>query len=77
MKTFIMLVGLIMTLPFIILEMMIKGILFILYFPMLLIIAMIYPLIKYKNLNWLKYWWKYSTKWKKNYYSYNIFKLWH
>ena len=76
METTIKLVGMIITLPFIALEAMIKGIMCILYFPLTLGIAIIYPLIKRRNLNWTKKWWKYATTWKRGFYSGNIYKLW-
>ena len=76
METTIKLVGMIITLPFIALEAMIKGIMCILYFPLTLGIAIIYPLIKKGNLSWAKKWWKYATTWKRGFYSGNIYKLW-
>ena len=76
METTIKLVGMIITLPFIALEAMIKGIMCILYFPLILGIAIIYPLIKRRNLNWAKKWWKYATTWKRGFYSIYIYKLW-
>ena len=54
----------------------IKGIMCILYFPLTLCIAIIYPLIKRKDLSWAKRWWKYATTWKKGFYSGYIYKLW-
>lgn len=76
METTIKLVGIIITLPFIALEAMIKIIMCILYFPLILGIAIIYPLIKRRNLNWAKKWWKYATTWKKGFYSSYIYRLW-
>lgn len=76
METTIKLVGIIITLPFIALEAMIKGIMCILYFPLILGIAIIYPLIKRKDLSWVKRWWKYATTWKKGVYSSHIYRLW-
>ena len=76
METSIKLVGIIITLPFIALEAMIKIIMCILYFPLTLGIAIIYPLIKRRNLSWAKKWWKYATTWKKGFYSIYIYKLW-
>lgn len=76
MKTTIELVGMIITLPFLALEAMIKGVMYILYFPLVLCIAIIYPLIKRKDLSWTEKWWKYSTTWKKGFYSGNICRLW-
>ena len=66
----------IITLPFIDVEAMIKGIMCILYFPLILGIAIIYPLIKRKDLSWVKRWWKYATTWKKGFYSGHIYRLW-
>lgn len=76
METIIKLVGIIITLPFIVLEAVIKGIMCILYFPLILGIAIIYPLIRKKDLNWVKKWWKYATTWKKGFYSGCIYRLW-
>ena len=76
MKTTIKLMGIIITLPFVALEAMIKGIMCILYFPLTLGIAIIYPLIKRRNLSWAKKWWKYATTWKKGFYSSYIYRLW-
>ena len=76
MKTTIELVGMIITLPFLALEAMIKVIMCILYFPLVLGIAIIYPLIKRGDLNWTEKWWEYATTWKKGFYSGYIYKLW-
>ena len=76
METTIKLVGMIITLPFIVLEAMIKGIMCIRYFPLTLCMAIIYPLIKRKDLSLAKKWWKYSTTWKGGFYSGYIYKLW-
>ena len=76
MKTTIKLVGMIITLPFLALEAMIKGIMCILYFPLVLGIAIIYPLIKKEDLSWIEEWWKYATTWKGGFYSGYIYRLW-
>lgn len=76
MKTIIELVGMIITLPFLASEAMIKGVMYILYFPFVLCIAIIYPLVKRKNLGWIDDWWKYANKWKKGFYSGYIYRLW-
>ena len=76
METTIKLVGMIITLPFIALEAMIKIIMCILYFPLTLGIAIIYPLIKRRSLNWAKKWWKYANTWKKGFISGYIYRLW-
>ena len=78
METTIELVGTLITLPFMALEAVIKSIMYILYFPIVLSIAIIYPIIKIKkwNLDWVKKWYKYSTKWKKGFYAGHIFNLW-
>ena len=68
--------GVIILLPIVALEAIIKGIMCILYFPLTLCIAIIYPLIKRKDLSWAKRWWKYATTWKKGFYSGYIYKLW-
>ena len=76
MKTTIELVGTIIALPFLALEAMIKGVICILYFPLILCIAIIYPFIKKTDLSWIKKWWKYANKWKKGFYSGYIYRLW-
>ena len=76
METTIKLVGMIITLPFIALEAMIKIIMCILYFPLTLGIAIIYPLIKKEDLSWIEEWWKYATTWKGGFYSGYIYRLW-
>lgn len=76
MKTTIELVGIIIVLPFIALEAIIKGVMYILYFPLVLCIAIIYPLIKRRDFNWVEEWWKYAITWKKGFYCGYIYKLW-
>lgn len=76
METTIKVVGILFTLPFIALEAVIKGIMCILYFPIVLSIAIIYPLIKKRDLSWTEKWWKYSTKWIKGFYSGCVYRLW-
>lgn len=76
MKTTIKLVGIIITLPFIVLEAMIKVTMYILYFLLVLGIAIIYPLIKKEDLSWIEEWWKYATTWKGGFYSGYIYRLW-
>ncbi len=76
MKTIIELVGTIIALPFLALEAMIKGVMCILYFPLILCIAIIYPFIKKTDLSWIRKWWKYANKWKKGFYSGYIYRLW-
>lgn len=76
MKTTIEMVGILFTLPFLALEAGIKGIMYILYFPLCLCIAIIYPLIKRRSLNWTEKWWKYANKWKGGFYSGYICRLW-
>ena len=76
MKTIIELVGTIIALPFLALEAMIKGVMCILYFPLILCIAIIYPFIKKTDLSWIKKWWKYANTWKKGFYSCYIYRLW-
>lgn len=84
MKTTIEAVGIIFTLPFLALEAMIKGVMYILYFPLILCIAIIYPLIKIghvylgfrKDLNWIEKWWEYANTWKNGFYSEYIYGLW-
>ena len=76
MEEFISFIGMFITIPFIILEVIIKCVLLIVYFPLLFIIAVFYPFIKKYDLNWLKKWWKYATKWSKGFYSVIIYKLW-
>lgn len=69
-------VGAIITTPFIALEAVIKIILLCLYFPIVLILAIIYPLIKVCSFDWLKKWWIYVTKWENGFYTANIIDLW-
>lgn len=76
MKTTIEVVGMIITLPFLALEAMIKGVMYILYFPLILCIAIIYPFIKRADLSWTGKWWKYASTWKKGFYSGYIYRLW-
>lgn len=76
MKTIIELVGTIIALPFLALEAMIKGVMYILYFPLILCIAIIYPFIKKTDLSLIKKWWKYANTWKKGFYSSYIYRLW-
>ena len=77
MKTIIEVVGLIITLPFLALEAMIKGVMYILYFPLCLCIAIIYPFIKRTSFSWTEKWWKYANKWKGGFhYSGYIYRLW-
>ena len=78
MKTTIELVGTIIALPFLALEAMIKSIMYILYFPIVLGVAIIYPIIKIKkwNLDWVNKWYTYATKWKKGFYAVYIYNLW-
>lgn len=76
MEEFIIFIGMLITIPFIILEVIIKCVLLIVYFPLLFIIAVFYPFIKKYDLNWLKKWWKYATKWSKGFYSVKIYQLW-
>ena len=84
MKTIIEVVGIIFTLPFLVLEAGLKIILYISLFPLIICIAIFYPLIKVgytylgfsKNLNWIKRGKKYASTWKKGFYSGYIYKLW-
>ena len=76
MKTTIEVVGMIITLPFLALEAMIKGVTYILYLPLILCIAIIYPFIKRVDLSWTEKWWKYANKWKRSFYSGYIYRLW-
>lgn len=79
METTIKLVGFLFTLPFIAIEAVIKCIMLILYYPMVLIIAIIYPLVKSVKkelMEWSNRWWHYATTWKRGFYSGYINKLW-
>ena len=77
MKQTIEMVGLLVTLPFLALEAGIKIMMYVLYFPMLLIIAVFYPFIKrWLNLTWLENWKKYATKWRKGFKTGIIWSLW-
>lgn len=70
------LVALLITLPFLILEILLKCILYILYYPTIVALAIVFPLIKNKRLLWLESWYKYATKWNKNFKTWKIYKLW-
>lgn len=78
METAITLIGILITIPFLALEAGIKILMYILYFPLIISIAIIYPIIKIKkyNLNWVNKWYTYSTKWKKGFHSGIIYNLW-
>ena len=76
MKTAIIFVGMFITLPFIIIEMIIKTTLYITYYPLILAIAIVYPLIKSYNLEWVNKWWLYATTWKHGFVSGRIYNLW-
>lgn len=78
METTIVLVGALITLPFMALEAVIKSVMYILYFPIVLGVAIIYPIIKIKkwSLDWVNKWYKYSTKWKKGFCAGHIYNLW-
>lgn len=78
MKTAITLVGIIITLPFLALEAMIKLVMYILYLPLIISIAIIYPITKiYEwNLHWIKKWYIYATTWKRGFFATYIFNLW-
>lgn len=77
MKQTIELVGLLITLPFLALEAGIKIIMCILYFPILLTIAVFYPLVKrWINIVWMENWKKYATKWKKGFKTAFIWYQW-
>ena len=69
-------ITIILIIAFLALEAMIKGVMCILYFPLILCIAIIYPFIKKTDLNWIKKWWKYANTWKKGFYSGYIYRLW-
>ena len=75
MEIAVFLVGLIIVLPFIALEAVIKAAMCIIYVPMCIILALFYPLIK-GHLRWTKKWWKYASTWKHGFYSGRIHKLW-
>lgn len=78
MKTLIELVGTLITLPFIVLEAIIKVIGLILFFPIILLFAIFYPLLKYNKdvIEWITEWYKYTTTWKRGFISGEIAKLW-
>lgn len=75
MEIVVLLVGLIIVLPFIVLEAVIKAAMCIIYVPMCIILALLYPLVK-RHLKWAKKWWKYASTWKRGFYSGRIYKLW-
>lgn len=77
MKQFILLVGMIITLPFVVLEAMIKAAMFILYYPLVVLIATVYPLIANTDIiKFAKDWWNYASRWRKGFYTARLYKLW-
>ena len=78
MKTAIELIGTLIVLHLIALEAVIKLLMYILYFPIVLGIAIIYPIVKIKkwNINWVNKWYKYSTTWKKGFITGLLYNLW-
>lgn len=72
------LVGALVSLPFIALEAMIKLILFLLYFPIIVGIAVIYPIIKINkwDISWVQKLYIYSTTFKKGFLTARIYELW-
>ena len=75
MEIAVILVGLVIALPFIALEAMIKATMLIVFTPMCIILAVFYPLIK-NHLKWTNKWWKYASTWKNGFYTGKILKLW-
>lgn len=77
MEAIIKLASIIVILPFIILEAIIKATMFILYFPIALGVAFLYPMLKHTNiLDSLKNWYRYSTKWRNGFLTSSLFDLW-
>lgn len=76
MKNLPEIVGLVITIPFLLIEVILKVIMRILYYPTVLSMAIIYPLISKRNLEWIDKWNNYCTKWKGGFYCGFIYKLW-
>lgn len=68
--------GNIIALPFVALEVIVKSMMYILYYPLVLILAIIYPLIKTHNLNWVDNWYSYATTWRHGFYTGCIHRMW-
>lgn len=75
MEIAVTLVGLIIVLPFIVLEAMIKVAMCIIYVPMCIILALFYPFVK-RHLRWTRKWWEYASTWRHGFYTGKIHKLW-
>lgn len=71
----VFLIRLFIFLPFVALEAMIKSILCIIYFPICLVLAIFYPLVK-NHIAWIDKIGQYATKWKKGFYLCKIVKYW-
>lgn len=79
MKTLTLIIGILITIPCIIVEAGIKLIIMILCIPAAIIAAVFYPLIKAKDwetYNQIKYLWEYATKIKRGFYCGRILSLW-
>ena len=71
-------VGLIIILPIMALEAVIKVIIIILLFPTILVTAIFYPIIKKtKTLYYIERCIKYSFTWKKGFYSGRLIRYWY
>lgn len=75
METVVFLVSILLPIPFIALEAVIKATMFIIYIPMCIILALFYPLVK-NHIKWTEKWWEYASTWKHGFYSGRIYKLW-
>ena len=75
MELAVSLVGLLITIPFIVLEAIIKVAMCVIYIPLCIILAIFYPLIE-NNIKWVKKWWEYASTWKHGFYSAILYKLW-
>lgn len=75
MELAVCLVGILITIPFITLEVIIKVTMCIIYIPMCIILALFYPLVK-NHIKWTEKWWRYASTWKHGFYSARIHKLW-
>ena len=75
MELAVFLVSVLITIPFIALEAIIKVTMCIIYIPMCIILALFYPLVK-NHIKWTKKWWEYASTWKHGFYSARVYELW-
>lgn len=80
MKTLAAIIGYIITIPFVILESVLKIILSLVCVVISITIAIFYPLVRLLNISEfiknIRYIFEYSITWKHGFYSGRIYKLW-